>query len=542
MDLAGKNGMSSQPTCGEALVQLLEAYGVDTVFGIPGVHNLELYRGFAGTGIRHILPRHEQGAGFMADGYARITGKPGVCFLITGAGVTNCATPMGQAFSDSVPMLVVSSENPRETLGKGYGCLHEITDQAAVTRPLCAFSETPRDPEDVPALVERAFSLFATGRPRPVHLSLPLDMLAEHTRRDWTPRSLAAPPGPDPAQIERAVTMLQRAERPLILVGGGARRAAEGIRILAEKLDAPVVGSVAGKDILPSDHPLSLGAMLWASNGERILRDADLWLVIGSELSGNDLYSDRHPTPEKMIRIDIDPAEFDRRFQPDIALCADARLSVDALLAGLTGAQIGPVGSDRVKAYRAEPHHGFLPDLEPRHDAVLDQIQSALPEGGILVGDMTQLAYSSVTRLDLPPGGRFLYPAGYGTLGYALPAAIGAKIGAPDQAVLAIAGDSGFLYTAPEMAVAAELGLNLVALVWNNSALGQIRDDMVARGIQTVGVTPAPPNFRALAEAFGWRYACPGSSEEIGSALSAGFSGTGPTLIEVKDGIQGLKP
>jgi 5-guanidino-2-oxopentanoate decarboxylase len=527
-------------TCGEALVALLEAYGVDTVFGIPGVHNLELYRGLAGTRIRHILPRHEQGAGFMADGYARVTGKPGVCFVITGAGVTNIATPMGQAFSDSVPMLVLSSENPRESLGKGYGCLHEITDQAAVTRPLCAFSETPQDPEAVPGLIARAFDVFAAGRPRPVHLSLPLDMLAEPVRQPWTPRDPMPKPAPDPELVEEAATLLQQAARPLILAGGGARGAAAQIQQLAEALDCPVLATVAAKDLLPAEHPLFLGSRTLSSLHPEILGEADLLLAVGTELSDKDSFEHEMTLPPQILRIDIDPAEFDRRYRWTVALRADAEIACEALLTAL-----GPLagerdGAGRVRDLMARPHHGFLPELEGKHLKVLGEVAGALPDGAVVAGDMTQVVYTACGLFDAPRGGRFLFPDGYGTLGYALPAATGAKIGAPERAVLAIAGDSGVLYTAPEMAVAAELGLNLVLLVWNNRALGQIRDDMVAKRIQTVGVTPAPPDFEALAKAFGWSYARPDSVGAIGPALKAGFLATGPTLVEVADGIEGL--
>ncbi len=531
--------MEFRPTCGEATVRLLEEYGVDTVFGIPGVHNLELYRGFAGSGIRHILPRHEQGAGFMADGYARMSGKPGVCFLITGAGVTNCTTPMGQAFSDSVPMLVLSSENPRETLGKGYGCLHEITDQAAVTRPLCAFSETPHDPEEVPALIARAFDVFESGRPRPVHLSLPLDMLAEETRSDWAPTTRKPKVKADPNAISEAATMLLQAKNPLIMVGGGAHGAAAGVLQLAERLDAAIVTTVAGKDIVPSNHTLSLGVLMWSSLCDHILENADVVLAIGTELSRNDTYSEQFNMPGKLIRIDIDPAEFDLRFTAH-AIRADAGLAVQDLLVALGPGQDDHGAAAYASGLRARPMEGFNPDLEPRHVAVLQQMEQALPDGGVTVGDMTQVIYTAITHFHVPKDGRFFYPSGYGTLGYALPAAIGAQIAAPDRAVLAVAGDSGFLYTGTEMAVAAELGLPLVALVWNNRALGQIRDDMVRRSIQTVGVTPEPPDFEALAKAFRWNYARPTSVENIAPALSEGFAGNGPTLVEVQDGIDGM--
>ena len=529
--------MAETMTCGEAVVKLLEDYGVDTVFGIPGVHNLELYRGLAGRKIQHILPRHEQGAAFMADGYARLTGNPGVCFVITGAGVTNAATPIGQAFSDSVPMLVLSSENPRETLGKGYGCLHEITDQAAVTRPLCAFSETPTDPEEVPELIHRAFALFHSARPRPVHISLPLDMLGEPARGNWTPKPMPAKPAPDAASIDEAATLLKAAERPLILVGGGARAARDGIIQLVEALDCPAVSTVAGKDVLPSDHPLSMGALMWTSIGDAVLDEADVVLAIGTELSRNDTYHENFTLPGKLIRIDIDPAEFDLRFRTAVPIRADAELSVNALNAELAGTAQQRDGAARAEKWRTQERHGFLPSLEALHMPVIREIERALPEDGVLVGDMTQVIYTAASALTLPREGRFFYPAGYGTLGYALPTAIGAKVAEPDRAVLAVAGDSGVLYTGTELAVASELDLPVVLIVWNNRALGQIRDDMVNQGIQTVGVTPIPPDFEALAKAFRWTYVRPSSPSEISTALKDGFAAKGPTMIEVDDAI-----
>jgi thiamine pyrophosphate-dependent acetolactate synthase large subunit-like protein len=219
--------MARGSTCGEALVRLLQDYGVDTVFGIPGVHTLELYRGLAGNAVRHVQPRHEQGAGFMADGYARASGKPGVCFLITGPGVTNAATAMGQAYSNSVPMLVISSVNARRDLGKGWGRLHEITDQRASTAPLTAFSATALSPADVPDLLARAFDVFQSSRPRPVHIEIPIDVFPLEVTEAWRAAVAAQRPSPPAESLDQAATLLAGAKRPAIVAGGGAIEAGE---------------------------------------------------------------------------------------------------------------------------------------------------------------------------------------------------------------------------------------------------------------------------------------------------------------------------
>lgn len=213
-------------TAGQALVRLLANYGVDTVFGIPGVHTLELYRGLPGSGIRHVLTRHEQGAGFMADGYARVSGKPGVCFVITGPGVTNVATAIGQAYADSVPLLVISSVNHSASLGKGWGCLHETQDQRAMTAPITAFSALALSPEQLPELIARAYAVFDSERPRPVHISIPLDVLAAPVAHDWS-AAVARRPGrgvPCSEALRAAAERLAAARRPMLIAGGGADR------------------------------------------------------------------------------------------------------------------------------------------------------------------------------------------------------------------------------------------------------------------------------------------------------------------------------
>src|SRR5262245_2088553 len=251
-------------TCGEVLAQLLQSYGIGTVFGIPGVHTVELYRGFPNTTLRHVTPRHEQGAGFMADGYARASGRPAACFIITGPGLTNIATALGQAYADSVPILVVSSVNNAHELGLGEGRLHELPSQRNLMAGLTAFSNTLTRPDEVPIVLSRAFSVFRSARPRPVHIEIPLDVIVAPANEGIHNRAAGSSfrPYPDPQSIAAAVDLLRRARRPLIVLGGGAQDAAEAALHLVERLDAPAVLTINGKGILPCGHPPSLGSSL----------------------------------------------------------------------------------------------------------------------------------------------------------------------------------------------------------------------------------------------------------------------------------------
>ena len=484
--------MPRQETCGQALVRLLEAYGVDTVFGIPGVHTLELYRGLADSEIRHVVTRHEQGAGFMADGYARATGRPGVCVLITGPGVTNAATPIGQAFSDSVPMLVISSVNARAELGKGWGRLHEITDQRAAMAPLTGFSATALSPDDVPDLLGRAFALFGASRPRPVHVELPIDVLAAPGAGDWAVRSAADRSAPAPEAVRAAATRLAGSQRPVILLGGGAIAAGPAAQALAERLGAVVVTTTAAKGAVPESHPLSLGASLSAASTQTLIAEADCVLALGTELSETDSWCDHLALPEALIRVDIDAAKLSDQYAAEIAILADAAQTAGALLSALSEtseAAAGPAGgADRaaLEADLAERRSGGARGLGPKargHVAVLEAMRRVLPQTGLIATDMTQIAYTGNTHYPAEQPGQWLHPLGYGTLGYGLPAAIGAKLGAPERAVVALVGDGGLMFTIQELSVAVELELPLPIVLWNNEAYGQILDGMVERQI-----------------------------------------------------------
>ncbi|GLZ85898.1 putative 2-ketoarginine decarboxylase AruI [Metapseudomonas resinovorans] len=524
-------------TGGQALVRLLANYGVDTVFGIPGVHTLELYRGLPGSGIRHVLTRHEQGAGFMADGYARVSGKPGVCFIITGPGVTNAATPIGQAYADSIPMLVISSVNHTASLGKGWGCLHETQDQRAITAPITAFSAVALTPEDLPELVARAYAVFDGERPRPVHISVPLDVLAAPVARDWTAEVVRRPSRglPDVGSLDAAAKRLATAKRPMILAGGGALGAADVLQALSERLAAPVFTSVAGKGLLPPDAPLNAGASLCVAPGWEMIAEADLVLAVGTEMADTDFWRERLPLTGELIRIDVDPRKFNDFYPCSVALKGDARQTLEVLLQHLPEtSRAGEASAARVARLRGDIRNGHAP-LQTIHQAILDRIAATLPADAFISTDMTQLAYTGNYAFASRAPRSWLHPTGYGTLGYGLPAGIGAKFGAPSRPGLVLVGDGGFLYTAQELATATEeLDSPLVVLLWNNDALGQIRDDMLALDIEPVGVLPRNPDFAGLARAFGCTVKQPRSLDELEGDLRAGFNHPGVTLIELK--------
>ncbi len=525
--------MSTNVSCGEAVIRLLEAYVVDTVFGIPGVHTLDLYKGLGSSRIRHVLARHEQGAGFMADGYARISGRPGVCVLITGPGVTNAATAIGQAYSDSVPMLVISSVNDTADLGMGRGRLHEITSQEAVTAPLTASSKTALEASEVPHLIAQAFALFRTARPRPVHVSSPLDVLAAPADFETTVRPPPPPPSPSAESVAAAAECLAAARRPMIVAGGGTVGGGEALVALAETLGAAVVLTTAAKGVVPDDHPLCVGATLVRRRIQSLLASADVVIAVGTELAETDSWVARLPIAGKLIRIDIDAAATRRDYPAEVALVGDAGRALAALAEAVAGRNAGGFTIGELDAVRKDLR-GPLAPLQRRHAKVLDALREALPEDGFVAADMTQIAYTGNHYFPCRRPRSWIHPSGFATLGHALPAAIGAKLAAPERAAVALVGDGGLLFTVQELATAVELGLPLAVVLWNNDGLGQIRDDMSERGMPAIGVSPRNPDFLALARAFGCRAVRAKSLGAFQTALGDTFAADRPTLIEVR--------
>ena len=518
-------------TCGEATIRLLEKYGVTTVFGIPGVHTLDFCRGL-GRGVRHVQARNEQGAGFMAEGWARATGQPGVALVISGPGVTNASTALGQAYCDSLPLLLLSAEAASYTIGKGWGVLHEITEQKKVTEPLTAFSATAYRAADVPDLLARAFTVFASQRPRPVHISIPIDVQAEMVDEEWQPVTLPELPQAGSAQIERAAELLKAAESPLIMVGGGASRAGAELTVIAEQTGAIVVASTAGKGIVADDHPLSLSASSVRPEVLRILPQADVILAVGTELSETDSFVERMDFGGTMIRIDIDAAKISDFYPAEIGIIADAQPAM-AQLATALGAHVSNGRSSAencVAAVRAEIEEN-LSASERQHAAVLAALAEVAPKDQVWSGDACQLVYSGAFMMPMQAPRRWFYPAGYCALGNALPNAIGAKLACPDTPVAVLAGDGGYMFTMPELMTAAELGLALPIVIWENGGLKQIQDDMDGREIARVGVEGINPDFVMLARACHCNGVDATSLDELQSAFGDALEADRPTVI-----------
>lgn len=528
-------------SCGESVIGLLEARGVEVVFGIPGVHTLELYRGLAASCIRHVTPRHEQGAAFMADGYARVSRRPGVCLLITGAGVTNAATAVASAHHDSQPLLIISSATDSRQAGRGRGALHDLPDQQRLMACLTGSSETVASPAELAGAVQRAFDVLQAPRPRPAHIGIPIDVLAEPAGpadADETPAGApmaAAERGAgDPHALDLAADLLARARTPMILLGGGAIDAGRQALAVSDAVGAPVVTTLNGKGAVPETHPAAAGATTTLEPVYGELQAADVVLAVGTELSEVDYYyqADIPRFAGALIRVDSDPAQVTSGRDPAVAIVGDA----GRVLAGLaerlrrTGADRSEVAARRAGELRAGLE--WWPGAE-RFFVVLDTISAALPPDAIVTADSTQLAYVANSYLPAVRPRSYLAPAGFGTLGPALPMAMGAKLAAPQRPVVCLIGDGGLLFTIAELATAAAENIGVIVLVWHNDGYGEIRDSMDGAAVPYIGTDGSAHDYVAIARGFGCHADRVGSLPELDRAIADALGRARPTVLEL---------
>ena len=526
--------MLEKKSLGSQISHTLKDWGVDVIFGIPGVHNQEMYRGIEEAGIRHVLARHEQGAGFMADGYARACGKPGVAYVITGPGLCNIMTPMGQAYSDSVPILVLSSCLDEISMRRGQ--LHQMLDQERAADCVCDWSYQANSPEAAYGLINRAFLEFQMQRPRSKHIQIPISLLETKTLRpakktyDFLKDTEVVGPA-----IKSLSTALSEAKKPLFVIGGGAVNAHRDLLKVLLACEGACFETYAGRGVVPFDYPLNYGASLARPSSKQIMSQADCVVAIGTELAEVDLWRNELGHSCSLYRIDIDPECLSDEHLSDVAIRQRADITV-AKLSEMMPTSFSDWDASSVLnqklVWRSEIEFDRPGIIE-----IADALREALPKDTMIFSDMTQFAYvaKEIWPMSLP--GHWHHPSGFGTLGYALPGAIGGATARPNQPTMAIAGDYGFQYTLQELGTAVELKLSLPIVLWDNGKLKEIEDSMESAQIAPNAVIAKNPDFVKLAIAYGANAVAPQNLQEMQRAVRDAFSFAGPTLIYVTPSI-----
>lgn len=517
----------------QQLLSTLSSLGCRTIYGIPGIHNLDIYDRLAhATEFAHVTARNEAGAAFMALGHGRTTGTPGVALVITGPGITNAATPMAQALHDSIPMLVISTQLSRRDVDKDRGDLHELRDSTVLAASLSKESRRVPDLERMDSYIRAAWDLACSGRPGPVHLEIPLDLLKPGAATAYE------------AEIQSATALLDSAQQIGIVVGGGSTAAPGEVKALAEVCNAPVVATAAGKGVLPDDHPLSLGGRLHMPPVREWLASCDVVLGVGTQLSSTDLWYEPFTVNGSYVAINLDPAHFDVARRADVAICGDCKAVLPELTTRLSERKSGPssdAAARRVTELKGASDlvcsetYGLAPSALTRIRTMLTGIRASLPRDGVLVTDMTTAAYVGLSEYPTYTPAGYLHPVGYGTLGYALPAAIGAKAARPDTRVVALAGDGGFQFTSGEFAAACDARMGLPVIIYNDGGYGEIRRTEDSRHAGSrIAVDIHGPDFCAFARSYGAEGHQADDAETLTKLIREAFEKDYPTIIEVR--------
>jgi len=514
-------------TGGDALAAQLRAEGVEVIFGLPGDQLMAALDALVDVPeIRFVVTRHEQATTYMADGYARAGGRPGVALVVPGVGVYNACSGLATAYACSSPVLLLAGQVNRHGIGQDLGLLHDVHDQLEVVRPVTTSAERALVGNAIPGAVHRAFVEMATGRPRPTEVEFPPEALLEPA--DTAPLDpVAVPPvAPDPPEVAAAATILASAGSPLVVAGGGVvlGDAAEALRAVAERLQAPVVTTREGKGAIDHRHPLSVGT-LWASQRlGPVVAQADVVLAVGTRLQGI-----RLAPHQRLVHLDVDPAEIGRNHPADVGVVGDGRLSLERLDEALAADGIAsrPSRAEQVAAWRAEFEDG-LRAVGPQARMV-ELLRQGVPEDGIVVCDTTSVAYMCHMYYPVYEPRTYFSTSYMGTLGFAYPAALGVKVARPDRPVVTVVGDGGFLYAATELATAMQHGIDTVTVVFDDGAYGNSnRDQREKFGGRELGTVLENPNWAALAGAFGARGVILDDVEQlpraIGEAIDAGTS------------------
>jgi acetolactate synthase I/II/III large subunit len=520
---------------GDAVIRSLLAHGISTIYCLPGVQSDHLFNAMfdAGDALSVVHTRHEQGAAYMALGAALATGKPAAYSVVPGPGFLNSTAALATAYSTGARVVALIGQLPSHAIGKGHGLLHEIPDQLGILRKLTKWADRAEKPQDAPGIIARAFKELRSGRPRPVGVEVPPDMLQARAEVELiAPLPLDPVPALDDAAIERAADLLAKAECPVIFVGGGALDAATEVRVLAEHLGAPVVAYRRGKGVLDDRHPLS--HMLPGAHA--LWRSADVVLAVGTRLQMQ-LSGWGADDKLKLIKVDIDREEIDRIRTPEIGLAGDAAAVLARLNAHLT--HLSPTRPDRVAQSRAlkeriaaeataalAPQAGFL-----------RAIRDVLPDDGVLIDELTQVGYSARAIYEARRPRTFISSGYQGTLGWGVAVALGAKHALGAAPVVALSGDGGFMFNVQELSTAVRHRIPIVTIIFNDGAYGNVRNMQKSlHGNRLIGTDLANPDFVRLAESFGIAGHRTSNPEGLRQALEKSLASNEPALIEVPVG------
>lgn len=519
-------------TTGQVITESLLAHGVDTVFGIPGAHMYDFNDALAQRQdrLRFITTRHEQGAGYMAYGYAKSTGKVGTYTVVPGPGVLNSGAALCTAYGANTPVLCVTGNIMSYLIGQGRGQLHELPDQLALLRGLTKWSERINHPTEAGQVMAEAFRHLRSGRVRPVAIEAPWDVFGMKAEvSPVAPLAPLAPPRPDPDAIAAAAKLIAGAKRPLICVGAGALAAGDAVLELAKLLQAPVTSHRSGKGIVSEDSPYGMSSVAaWD-----YWRECDLLLGIGSRLELPYLRWRWFPKDLKVVRIDIDPTEM-VRLRPAVGIVTDATLGSRALLAALEkSAGTRAAQTERFMAIKHKAH-AAIQSVAPQM-AYINVMRAVLPRDGFYCEEISQVGFTSRFGFPVYQPRQYVTCGYQDNLGYGFNTALGVKVANPDKAVVAVSGDGGFLFGVQELATAVQYGINLVTIVFNNGGYGNVRRDQIERYAgRLLGAELRNPDFVKLAESFGALAFRVDTPEELRSALEQALAAGAPAVIEVR--------
>lgn len=534
--------MTQVMTGGMAIVEALIANGTDTLFGIPGAQMYAFFDALAlrADRVKVVGARHEQTCGYMAFGYARSTGRPGVFSVVPGPGVLNASAALVTALGCNSPVLCVTGQVPAAYIGKGRGHLHELPDQLGTLRSITKWAARIERIEDAPAVVGEAFQQMLSGRPGPVVIEMAWDLMLNSAAVSPLPAAVPFPPPVvDAAQIDAAASVIANAKRPMILVGSGAQDASEAVREFAEEIAAPVGAMRGGRGVIPGDHELCV------TNHEayRLWPDTDVLIGIGSRLelpymrwSGILNFVERPVAPPVLVRVDISAHEM-TQLAPHFPVVADAKDGVTALIEAVRKLRTqNRMTSALVKSEIARIKHKASREVEKVQPQMsyLKIIRDVVPRDGIFVGELSQVGFASYFGYPVYEPRTYISEGFQGTLGAGFPTALGVKVAHPDKVVVSVTGDGGFMFAVQELATARQENIALVTILFNNKSFGNVmRDQRVGFEGRTIGSKLVNPDFLALSAAFGVTAFSVSSPAELGPVLHDAIHCGQPVLIVV---------